>query len=95
MFVVQPWEGNTIDESWNQPRFVRQFGYWEGDIASQYHTHPGSTGPSNKDAIWSNENSLPVHTIGADGHVWMVDYTNYRTVPHYPLGSNKHGKIIR
>ena len=65
-FFVQPWAGNTYNESFNDFSFVKN------GALSQYHTHPGGSPTGYTDALRSQQWNIPVHAITPSGKIWRV-----------------------
>jgi hypothetical protein len=61
--------------------------------SEKYIKTPSGNEPGKTDAIWSNENNLPVHTISPNGDIWQVFYPLGYVVPIYPKWI-AYGKII-
>jgi len=79
IYYVEPWKNNTSTDAVSNLNSAP--GYSSKDVIAQYHTHINSAYPSPQDAFFSNEFSIPVRPIGADGRVWEVNIPQPYIVP--------------
>ena len=84
IFVVQPWGRNDVNHTYNLFNYLD--GYQQSDIMAEFHTHPGSTGPSIDDMNFSRDNNMPIYTIGADGsaYYYMFGAGGPQTAVNFP-----------
>ena len=83
-YFVQPWSGNSPRASINNSANIPGMGtvYGDSDIEALWHTHPGSSWPSEADANISQYYNVPVRTIGANGSMYEVFYPPGFEIPH-------------
>lgn len=101
-FIVQSFLKNEKDKSDNDPAVVLKYGKPTEDIVAQWHTHPGSSGPSEQDFDvtvsnnWHNRRGgegVKMHTVSPNGDIWQVFQNSAGIKPPLP-GNWPYGKKI-